>query len=528
MTTTHRQADASNLRALAFDGHDEEVISAIRKGRSSGERLDALWSEALRGVQQGGRACSVRRLALLAAEDVADPAHTLYVAGFLSRCGELSVLARILLADQFKTGATARQLALAAALLASVNSAESGEPLLLAALAKESRNAAALHILGNLRTFQGRGDDAEELYNASLASDPYLYQNSWMLSSLRRQSATKNHVDRLRKQLARVSKDGNGRIYVPFALHKELHDLGEHDEAWRMLMLGCGAKREQVRYDPSEYLDLFARIERSQLPSSSKVGVDDLPWKPVFIVGMHRTGSTLVERILAGHPAFASLGETHNFQYALEQACGRMGARRQITADLYQHCIGVDPRRICAEYMRITAPVAGAAQYVTEKLPQNFWAVDLILNSIPGARVIHVFRPALDTCFSNLRQLFGEAAPYSYRMGELAGFHQLYTRVMDLLTERHGSRIFNLSYEALTSAPAAETSRLSRFLGIRFDEEMLSIERRSGSVLTASHSQVRSKLFKSEEPAWLPYIGELGPLQEMLDSAAAGAAAQSR
>lgn len=188
--------------------------------------------------------------------------------------------------------------------------------------------APALYFRGNLHAFHGRFNQAETDYEQSLLADPRLFQASWMLAWLRRQTPGSNHVPRLRAQLARATPGGMGEAYLAFALHKGLHGLEDYDAAWAALARGCSVKRALVKYAGGERSALFDEIIR--VCTAEFVACVATDAVPVFIVGMHRSGTTLLERMIGGHPAVADAGGTYAFSEQMKVATDHTapGARR--------------------------------------------------------------------------------------------------------------------------------------------------------------------------------------------------------
>ena len=407
-------------------------------------------------------------------------------------------------------------LAKAAVMLSSVGAHAAAAQLVDKALLRDPTNASALHVRGNFHLFQGDDDKAELSYEASLQSDPSLFQNSLMLAGARLQTTEKNHVARLQRQLLKAKPRGTGEVYLAYALHKELHDLERYDEAWQALQRACAAKRRQVQYASVETVDLVDSISQvCTVPFVNEVSMVDQPVIPIFIVGMHRSGTTLLERMLAGHSQVGDAGETSAFHAQLELAIDR-AAPAGINAVFARHMVNADFDAIARGYAESARWLSRGNPFFTEKLPQNFFNVGFIAKAMPQARFLHLVRDPMDTCFSNLRTLFSGAALYSYDQAELGGFFAQYRRMMAHWHEVLPGRVLDVSYDELVSDPAAMAERVAGHCGIAFEPGMVDIGRASGTMATPSATVARQGFRRDRGRAWQPYAAHLDTLRAAL------------
>ena len=407
-------------------------------------------------------------------------------------------------------------LAKAAVMLSSVGAHEAASRLADRSLQRDPRDAASLHVRGNFHQFQGEFDQAELNHEASLVADPTLFQNSLMLAGARTQTPEKNHVERLKQQLLRAKPQGTGEVYLAFALHKELHDLQRHEEAWQALERGCKAKRRQVQYQLTEHMELVDCLSRVCTPEFlAKTSQVEQPAIPIFIVGMHRSGTTLLERMLAGHSLVGDAGETSAFHAQLELAIDR-GAPAGMDAAFAGLVESADFDRIAQGYVRSARWLSRGNPFFTEKLPQNFFNVGFIAKAMPQARFLHLVRDPMDTCFSNLRTLFSGAALYSYDQAELGGFFLQYQRMMQHWRRVLPGRVLDISYDELVSDPITMAERVAAHCGIGFEPAMVDIGRASGSMATPSATVARQGFRKDRGRAWQPYENHLEKLKAVL------------
>ena len=413
---------------------------------------------------------------------------------------------------EFTAGAPADVLARAAVMLSSIGAHEPARVLVERGLKASPDNAALLHVQGNFHVFRGELDDATRAYEASLRKDGLLFQNSLMLANMRIQSVEDNHVPRLRRQLAEARPGGAGEVYLAYALFKELHDLQDHAGAWAALLRACRAKRAQVRYrlenDARLVDDLVDRCTPAFVSAASEVRQDAVP---IFIIGMHRSGTTLLERMLAGHSRVGDAGETSAFHAQMELATD-IASPSGVDSRVVHAAATADFDAIALGYAESARWLSRGMPFFTEKLPQNFFNVGFIAKAIPRARFLHLVRDPVDTCFSNLRTLFSGAALYSYDQRELAGFYSLYRRMMAHWHQVLPGRVLDVSYDALVENPGDMAMRVAAHCGLDFEPPMIDVQRRTGVVSTPSANVARHGFRRDRGQAWAPYASNLQPL----------------
>ncbi|TWI06328.1 Tfp pilus assembly protein PilF [Luteimonas cucumeris] len=365
-------------------------------------------------------------------------------------------------------------------------------------------------------TYLGRFDEAEEDLQRVLARAPEIAQTYWLLSRLRKQQPEANHVDAIRRQLARPGRNADEIALLANALHKELDDLGDYEGAWLALEQACRAKRSRLNYRIEESRVLVDRlIELPTPPRAPSFQAIEGVRVPVFIIGMHRSGTTLLEQLLDGHGDVRGVGELYDFTSQMRNATDHH-CRGVIDATIVERARGIDYAAVGAGYLKGMEWRLGKEPCFTDKLPSNFLNAGFICRALPQARLLHMVRDPIETCFSNLRELFSDANPYSYDLIELADFHRQYQRLMAHWHEAYPGRILDVDYARLTREPEAVMREVMVFCGLPYQPEMLELQRRSRGVATASAVQVRDKVTAREQPKWLPYQDKLRPLIDAL------------
>jgi tetratricopeptide (TPR) repeat protein len=301
-----------------------------------------------------------------------------------------------------------------------------------------------------------------------------------------------------------------GSIELHFALAKAYEDAERYDDAFGALVAGNALKRAELAYDPAADLNLLASLERTiDAPFVEGLrGYGNRSARPIFVFGMARSGSTLVEQILAAHPAVAAAGEIAEF--------GRLTAevRPPIGTGAPAAETGAALRTIGNRYLAATAQFAGTATHVTDKTLANFSLAPLIHVALPNARMIHVRRDRLDTCFSCFATLFlGTYVPFSYDLGELARYYQAYDRlVTHWRAILPADRFLEVSYEAVVADLETEARRIVAFCGLPWDDACLAFQGARRAVRTASAFQVRQPLYDSSIGRAMRFATHLAPL----------------
>jgi Tfp pilus assembly protein PilF len=385
-------------------------------------------------------------------------------------------------------------------------------------------HAPAQYLRGVVALFRGDMPQARFALSACLAIAPDFAQAHWVLSSLPDEVAV-NDADapaRIRASLVRTIAGSVNEAYLQFALHNALHALGRYGEAWDALERGCELRQAQMAHDARAAEALFADLESLYTPEFLEPVVAPVGgFTPIFIVGMHRSGTTLLERILGGHPLVADGGESYTFTAQLDFAADHktMGA---LDATTLQRVESADFTAIGAGFLDASRWRARGRPFLTEKLPANLLNAGLIAKALPQARLIRVVRDPMDTCFSNLRTFFSGAAAYSHEQAQLADH---FLRCERLARHLHGAmpgRILDVSYTDLVDDTEATARRVFEFCGLPFAPEALDVGRASGDVSTASTASVRAGILRNRGGAWKAYARQVQPMRDALKASQPG------
>lgn len=368
-------------------------------------------------------------------------------------------------------------------------------------------------------TFTGDAAAAELEYEACLAREPRYWKAHLALAQLRKQRADENHVERLRSLLARHANDVSGQMYLHLALSKEYEDLGELEQSFMHLTAGKRAGREGRDYSSERDASLFKSIEANTLELRGSEGSDSE--EPIFVIGMPRSGTTLVDRILSSHPRVQSAGELQHFSIALKRASGSR-TPNLLDEDTLSRTQELDWKQLGTAYLGSTRPGTGQTPHFVDKLPHNFLYAGYIARAFPRARIICLRRNPMDTCLSNFRQLFAQSSPfydYSFDLLDTGRYYVLFDRLMAHWACTMPGRILEIDYESIVDDQETSTRRLLEFCGLSWDEACLRFDQNEAPVSTASAVQVRQPLYRSALQRWRRYEKQLSSLHSLLQEA---------
>ena len=359
----------------------------------------------------------------------------------------------------------------------------------------------------------GRFDEAQAAIAQAIALAPCRARGYYDLTLLPQIWTREDPRLQAMEALAQEAQPETDRLLLHFALSKAYAALGEHEQAFGHMLEGNRLKRGQLDYDEAAALGALTRIPTVCTAEflQARAGLGDPSPLPVFILGMPRSGTSLVEQILASHPALFGAGEIEAFKDTVVAIGGADTA--EATA-----CIPDDGwRRIGAAYVERLLQAAPAAARITDKLPGNFQRIGLIHLALPNARIIHTRRDPVDTCLSCFTHLFAGDHPYVYDLAELGRYYRAYEALMahwrDVLPP---GIMIEIDYEALVSDLETEARRLVAHCGLDWDPRCLDFHRTERPVRTASMTQVRRPLFTNAVGRWRVYERFLGPLLDAL------------
>jgi tetratricopeptide (TPR) repeat protein len=381
-----------------------------------------------------------------------------------------------------------------------------------------------VEFLFNLATsqrFLGEVSSAEKTLDKILSIDPSDHEAAAMRSSLRKQTPDNNHVDVLKRTLNDRTLSPTGKISFCYALAKELEDLETHQESFAYLKQGADLRRSSMSYDVSTdiaIMDQIIRVFNRDFFTNDIHGNESE--EPIFVIGLPRSGTTLLERILGSHSSVYAAGELGYFGIELtrltrqKMATGNVDRRQFVSsaAEIDFHLLGQN-------YVQSTRPLTGHTLHFIDKLPFNYLYAGLIHRALPNAKIISLRRHPMDSCYSMYKQLFRDAYPFSYSQQDLAAYYVAYHRLMEHWQSVMPGIVHTVQYEDLVSNTKSEARRLLAHCGLDWEKQCLDFHKNTSASTTASATQVRQKVYTSSVGKWKAYRTELVPLKHALENA---------
>ncbi|OOG65489.1 sulfotransferase [Rhodanobacter sp. B04] len=360
---------------------------------------------------------------------------------------------------------------------------------------------------------------AENELEACIRLNPKYWHAHLLLSQLRRQTPACHHLDRLHELLSQNQADTAACTYLNLALSKEYEDLGDYTRAFDHLARGKSAEHVQRPYSIQRDETLFKALMHAFPAPQAVVPLGGpIDGGPIFVLGMPRSGTTLVERILSNHPDVHAAGELQNFGMALQHATGSRGSFL-FDPDITRRTRHIDWKRLGSIYLASTRFLTAGKPYFIDKLPHNFLHVGYIAQALPNARIICVRRNPMDTCLGNFRQLFSRTSlhfDYSCDLLDTGRYYILFDRLMAHWRRIFPDRILEVGYEDLVDSPEPQIRQLLDFCGLPWHDACLHPESNPAPVATFSAMQVRSRFDPSGIRRWKKYESQLSELRALL------------
>ena len=379
--------------------------------------------------------------------------------------------------------------------------------------------------LANLHEDRGERDEARALYGKILTLDPLSFLAfARLVNMLPRGGHDAQLIARLRSALARPEASAGDRAHLGFALGRALDGAGDYAGAFAAYQAAnadsSASAVPPVHYDRRAHEQIVDELIATTPPAPVSAAAPSRP-RPVFICGMYRSGSTLTEQLLAGHPQVGAGGELPLLP-------------RMISSQLlpFPAALAAAPAarlvQLAAGYRGAIAALFPAATWVTDKRPDNFFCIGLIKTLFPDAQIVHTVRDPLDTCLSVFFLHLDHRLSYALDLGDIGHFYRQYQRLMAHWKRLYGASIIDFDYDQFVSSPEPTAARLFESLGLSWDASFLDFPSRARSVRTASVWQVREPLYQHASGRARHYGRELAPLRAELGLAPAEPPAEAR
>jgi len=366
------------------------------------------------------------------------------------------------------------------------------------AIALKPDFAEAHNNLGVILQELGRFDEAEASYTQTIALKPDFAEAHLNITSMKKFNAQDEQYFKMLEQYSDKNISEEQRCHINFGLAKACEDLGDFEQAFTHYSEGNVLRKKLLNYDINQDLEMFRKIKSNYPQIVQKSLEPDKLSKnsmPIFIVGMLRSGTTLVEQIISSHSQVTGAGElSFAAQFGAAIATGFSEANDESLLNFR------------GKYLKKLKNVSNGNLIVTDKMPQNFRYLGLLAAAFPGAKIVHVKRTPAAVCWANYKQCFASKdIGYCYAIDDVLSYHKLYENLMEFWAKKLSKRIYNLDYELLTVNQESETRQLIEYLGLDWDENCLSPQNNTRSVATGSNFQVRQKVYQGSSEQWKKY-----------------------
>ncbi len=398
------------------------------------------------------------------------------------------------------------------------------------ALLGDSAQQADLYLsIGHAEKTLGRQAEAIQAYRLAADARPAFGDAYWSLANLKTYRFEDGEIGQMRRHEAAESTGSVDRYHLCFALGKALEDRAEYEESFRFYERGNALKKRECKYSA----DALERTLRQQFEVCrasflrERAGSGDPDPAPIFVVGLPRAGSTLIEQILASHSRVEGTAELAEIPQIVQRLAGRETKDGPPRYPAVLRELGPDDWRALGErYLTETRVYRTGAAFFIDKMPNNFRHLGLISLILPNAKIIDARREPMACCFSNFKQLFAAGQEFTYGLDDIARYYRLYVELMDHWDAVLPGRILRVRHEALVEDLEGEVRRLLAFCGLDFEPACLEFHRQARSVRTASSEQVRRPINREGIDQWRHYEPWLGPLAAALGDLAPGRAQQ--
>lgn len=375
--------------------------------------------------------------------------------------------------------------------------------------------------LATTHFFLGNMEAAERNLNLIISVSPENGRAIHLRSILKQQTEAYNHIDQLKTYIESRPKNWENIMYFNFALAKEYEDLEEYDKSFVSLKEGANIRRQHLNYNKDNERDSINDIIKHYTEEILKEEVSGCTETgAIFIVGMPRTGTTLVERILSNHSLVTGAGELSDFpNLMIEQVQKTMSEHPEDNLSMITASLLMDFEELGKNYLKSVRQKTGNSPYFIDKLPFNFLYCGLIKKALPNARIIHLVRDPMDSCYAIYKTLFNQVYSFSYDLDELGDYYILYRQLMAHWHQIMPGEIIDVAYEDIVHDPEAEARRLLKWCGLPWEASVLDFHSSKVASSTASAAQIRQPIYTSSIQKWRHYDRQLTPLKNKLVAA---------
>ena len=379
------------------------------------------------------------------------------------------------------------------------------------------RDPATLTSRGHALKTVGQQDEAVASYHAAIAARPGHGDAYYALANLKTYRFTDAEVAAMRAQADRPDIAFMDRVHLAFALGKAYEDRKEYEDSFSFYELGNTLKRRQTGYSADRMTAELSAQQAACTPAlfQDKAVAGNAARDPIFIVGLPRAGSTLLEQILASHSQIDGTLELPNILALAHRLRGRKAGQSRYP-DIPRDLSAQQLSQFGSAFLEDTRIHRQGAPFFIDKMPNNFRHIGLIHLILPNATIIDARRDPMDCCFSGFKQLFAEGQDFTYGLTEIGRYYRDYTRLMEHWDEVLPGKVLRVDHEDVLDDLEGQTRRMLDHIGLPFENACLDFHRTDRAVRTASSEQVRRPINRSGQEAWKPYAAWLGDLREAL------------
>ena len=375
-------------------------------------------------------------------------------------------------------------------------------------------NADTHKYLGN--TFQSNGqiDEAIKCYEKALSINPFYADAHRNLSTIKNYIHDDDQINLMQDLLLNGNLSQSDLVHINFALAKANEDLGKKDDLFKSLNEGNRLRKEELNYSLNKDLDEHSNLKRliniNLSNSKESVKLKSSKIRPIFIVGMPRSGTSLVEQILSSHQKIHGAGELSTLNNLIVPIISDYILKdKKVTEDSYLS--------VRNDYLSYISRLNVSETIITDKMPTNFRYIGFILKAFPEAKIIHLNRDSRAICWSIYKSYFpGEGLGWAFNMKDLAGYYNSYIDLMSFWHQLFPRKIYDICYEDLTTNQEEETRKLLKYCELEWDDNCLNFHNNKRAVKTTSSLQVRKKMYQGSSEVWKKYESYLQPLIKVL------------
>ncbi|SDJ68091.1 tetratricopeptide repeat-containing sulfotransferase family protein [Microbulbifer yueqingensis] len=405
---------------------------------------------------------------------------------------------------------------MAATILSHVGMPELALPLLESARKLDPVSANALSNEATCHLHLGNLDRARNLFHELLTREPDNQRAYWQMAKITR-AKDESLIDAMKENIQKRKLTEAHAIFFNFAIGKQYEDLGKWEQSFSHYSLAAGAVREHLNYNVEDDIrtidEIIAQSAKEELgaPPPTALSTPGTP-EPLFITGLPRSGTSLVDQIVTAHSQVRSAGELQAVEYAIRKTAGTHPLA-PISANEFSEALAKRDK-FRDSYNEATEFLRGQEPWLVDKMPHNYLYLGLLAKAFPHAKLVLVRRSPLASCFAMYKQLFASKYQFSYSLQDLGKYYQAYSRLIDHWREKLGSRLVEVCYEDLVSTPEPQIRALLENLGLPFEAECLRPQEQKRNVMTASSHQVREKIYTSSIDRHENFSHQLSTLKE--------------